>query len=138
MEVLEKSNCCLIRVRHVIIKFMILNQIISVLSVLCINFWFWIEMIVLNRNKKLFLPCCCWLWYSKSTKQCEWWSMNMSDETNTCSYFAVTNAVRLNWQKNQCDWWSMNLSASKIWKESNLTKIYQVKTNKCTYIYACI
>ena len=48
---------------------------------------------------------------------------NVFNQKNNCSYLAVTDDVRLNWQNNECQWWSMELSESKIWNNSNCPKI---------------
>ena len=49
-----------------------------------------------------------------------------SVKTNRCSYLDVPENGLLNRQSHEREWQSMNVSASKIWKESNHTKMYSV------------
>ena len=75
---------------------------------------------------------------NQQKKECEWWSkmwvhqknrmgQNMwklySVKTKKCTYLAVSDIVWLDQLKNECDWRSMNAKSSKLWNESNCTKI---------------
>ena len=58
---------------------------------------------------------------TKNTEHVE--SYDNCIQQEKCSYFAVTNALWLNRQNDEWEWWSMKVSVSKIWNESNRTKI---------------
>ena len=75
-------------------------------------------------------------WYC--IKDMEWvgWLKMYSIKTNNCSYLAVTQNGRLNQRNNECEWWIMKLIASKIFNESNHTKIVLIQ-NKQLHLPHC-
>ena len=50
------------------------------------------------------------------------WNFN-SNKTDNWSYLSFLDYGRLNWKDNEWEWCSINVSASKIWNESNRTRI---------------
>ena len=53
---------------------------------------------------------------------------------SNCFYLAVTDNVLLNQQHNEWEWCSMKVLASKIWNDSNHTKLHSIQKTALTFL----